>query len=104
MYECIPIIAKEMYWVLEGKNICIIMENEGAINFLMQKLFRKPQRSIIHLDEIGSFVWQKIDGKTTVAEIAQDLKINFGERVMPVDKKLKKFLSLLKEYKFIKFK
>ena len=74
------------------------------MNFLMQKIFHKPKRSIIHLDEIGSFVWKAIDGTKTTDEIATELSENFGKKVAPVSERLEKYFKILSEYKFITLK
>ena len=38
----------------------------------------------IKLDDIGSWVWQNIDGKSSVAKLEDGLEQAFGKRVEPV--------------------
>lgn len=81
----------------------IFVENRGFFNFLMQKLLKKPRFSQVHLDEIGSFVWQKIDGKRTVKQIADLLGEHFGNAVNPLYPRCATYISMLKKYGFIDF-
>ena len=97
----VPKIAENLYWIIENNEVNIIMENRGIMNFLMQKLLHKPKTSIIHLDEIGSFIWQRIDGIKTTEEIATDLERKFGEKATPIRERLEKYFNILREYNFI---
>ncbi|MBO8130674.1 MAG: PqqD family protein [Candidatus Marinimicrobia bacterium] len=57
----------------------------------------------IHLDEVGSLAWIKIDGKKNAAEIADELYEYFGQKVEPRYQRLGTFLFILKKNKFIDF-
>ncbi len=97
----VPKIAQTLCWVIDNEKINIIVENKGIMNFLMQKLLKKPKKTTIHLDEIGSFIWQRIDGVKTLEEIAKELENNFGKSVYPLNERIKKYFNTLREYKFI---
>ena len=97
----VPKIAKDLCWTIENDMVNIIMITKGTMNFLLQKIMRKPKKSIIHLDEIGSFIWKKIDGNKTTDEIAQELEKKFGKNAAPVRQRLEKYFKTLCEYKFI---
>ena len=97
----VPKIAQNLCWVIDNEKINIIVENKGIMNFLMQKLLKKPKKTTIHLDEIGSFIWQRIDGVKTLEEIAKELENNFGKSVYPLNERIKKYFNTLREYKFI---
>lgn len=99
----IPEISKKVSWCINDGKVLINMKNEGLINFFMQKIFHKPKTTVIHLDEIGSFIWQRIDGKNTLHQIAKELKDNFGESISPLYERLYKYFDILSEYKFIIF-
>ena len=58
----------------------------------------------INLDDYGSAVWRIIDGKLTVGEIGEQLKIQFGETVDPLYPRLAHFLRILEGQKAIEFK
>lgn len=64
----------------------------GPLARWLQPLLRRPFLRV-HLDEVGSFVWARCDGQSTVAEIAQALAERFGERVSPARDRLSLFLS-----------
>ena len=67
---------------------------------LVQPRLKRPYYKI-HLDEIGTFVWDRIDGETTVGAIADAAKEHFGEKIEPVYDRLKQFLYQLESGKFI---
>lgn len=97
----VPKISQKLCWTNENGQINIIMKNKGIMNFLLQKIMNKPQKTIVSLDETGSFIWKKIDGKKTIEEIALEVEKKFGNAAMPVYERLNKYLSILCEYKFI---
>ena len=78
-------------------------KNEGFVNRLAQKLFKKPPVSYIHLDENGSFIWLRLDGETTVEEIGVAVKEKFKEAAEPLYPRLTKYLSILESYGFIEW-
>jgi len=55
------------------------------------------------LDEFGSEVWRQMNGKRNVNEIADNLKLKFGEKIEPVNERLTKFLTQIHRYKFISY-
>jgi hypothetical protein len=57
----------------------------------------------IKLDEIGSAVWNEIDGKKKVGEIADILEKKYGEKIQPIEERLSKFFTQLKLHQFIDF-
>lgn len=99
----IPEISKTTYWCTKDNLVIITMKNRGIINFLMQKIFHKPKTTTIYLDKIGSFIWQEIDGKKTIYQIAKKLKNEFGESINPLYERLLKYFEILSEYKFVVF-
>lgn len=57
----------------------------------------------IELDDVGTAVWEACDGKTTVAEIAENLSVRFGDRVEPLYDRLAIFFQQLQRNKFIRW-
>lgn len=47
----------------------------------------------IRLDEVGTFIWKACDGETSLTEIADRLRAEFGERVEPADERLARFVQ-----------
>ncbi|GAB4370150.1 MAG: PqqD family protein [Calditrichia bacterium] len=72
-------------------------------NRLMDKLLPRPQQPAgrIKLDEIGTFVWEMCDGKSTIKEICTALEKKFGERVKPAEERTVVFLQQMYKEKFI---
>ena len=58
----------------------------------------------IKLDDIGTLVWKRCDGKTTAAEIADELRIQFGDRVEPAEDRLSRFVSQMLRARMIEVK
>jgi hypothetical protein len=50
----------------------------------------------IRLDELGGFVWRRLDGVRTVAEIAQRLREEFGEAVEPAEERTGQLIWVLR--------
>jgi hypothetical protein len=67
---------------------------------LLQPRLGRPHFKV-HLDEIGTFFWDRIDGETTVGAMADAAREHFGETIEPVYDRLKKFLYQLEAGKFI---
>ncbi len=84
--------------------VTLEIENKGLANKIAQMILKKPKVSYIHLDEFGSFVWKRIDGKKNVYDIGKRVEENFGEKANPLYERLAKFVQILKSYNFINFK
>jgi hypothetical protein len=59
-------------------------------------LFHVLSARRIRLDAIGSFVWRQLDGQQTVAEIAQKLRAEFGDKVEPAEGRLGHMVRVLR--------
>ena len=64
----------------------------GRLGRKLEKWLRAPSHEV-HLDDIGTFVWQRCDGATRVGSIAEAMREHFGERVEPVEDRLVLFLQ-----------
>ncbi len=49
----------------------------------------------VKLDTLGSFVWLNCDGQTTVRELAEKLKKQFGDAAEPADERVARFIQQL---------
>lgn len=85
----------------ENGSITLLQENRGVFNTLAQKLLKKPRVSKIHMEEMGSFIWPLIDGKTSVYEIGQKVKERFGDSAEPLYERLSVYMKQLEDYNFI---
>lgn len=61
----------------------------------------KSKHFHVQLDEIGSFVWQRIDGQATVADIVEAMEDHFGDKVAPAIDRLDMFLRELRRGKML---
>lgn len=68
---------------------------------ILPKLKRPHYR--VSLDEIGSWVWRRCDGTTTVKQIGRGLSEQFGDEVEPVYDRLALFFRQMEEHSFIVF-
>jgi hypothetical protein len=59
-----------------------------GVRGLLDRFFHRMSASRIRLDEVGSVAWRALDGSRTVAEIAELLREEFGEKVDPADRRL----------------
>ncbi len=64
----------------------------GLLGRWLQPLLRRPYLRV-HLDEVGSFIWDCCNGTATVAEIGAALAEKFGERVAPAAQRLSIFIG-----------
>lgn len=55
----------------------------------------------LSLDQLGTFAWQRFDGQTEVATIADSLRQQFGEKVEPIYDRLGLFIKQLLRAKMI---
>lgn len=101
----VPQIPEGLNWNKDENNLVTLeVENKGVFNKIAQKLFKKPKISYVHLDELGSFVWLLIDGKSNITEISVPVKEHFGDKAEPLYEKLAKYFQILNSYNFIVLK
>ena len=101
----IPVVNERLsYKVNEEGIVTLEQENTGFMNRIAQKLFKRPKISYIHLDELGSFIWQLIDGETTILAMGEPVKERFGEKAEPLYPRLAKYISILESYGFVTLK
>lgn len=103
--EKIPLRSERVDWKTEKDgSITLLIENTGWANRIAQKLFGKPKVSFVHLDEMGSFLWPKLNGEMSIIELGEITKEKFGEKAEPLYERLARYLEILKSYNFIDFK
>jgi len=76
-------------------------------NRFMKKIALKLGRSefiTIHLDALGSEVWDRIDGSHTVEQIGESVKKENEGFTHQLYERLAHFLSSLSKHQFIRFK
>ncbi len=94
-----PVITQ--WQTSEDGIVTLMVENKGAFHKVAQVLFRKPKKTQVHLDGMGSFIWPHLDGKKTVGDIAQLVKTQFGEAAEPLYPRIVKYFQILQSYQFV---
>lgn len=104
--DFVPGINPQNTWDQDEKTgiVTIHMENRGLYHWIAQRLFRSPRVSHISLDEYGSFLWQKIDGTRSVGDLADALRIQFGEDAEPIYDRLVHYMKILYNNRFILYR
>ncbi len=72
----------------------------GARRVLDRFLHRMSAKRI-RLDDVGSFSWIHLDGERTVAEVADLLRSEFGDRVDPAEERLGHLVRLMRQEGFL---
>ena len=90
-------------WELDADERVVLLKprfkNRWAEKVFVPKLTSRYIK--ITLDQYGSWVWQRIDGKTTVHQLGDKLVQEFGEKIQPVYERLGLFIKLLARNRFI---
>ncbi|NLY43508.1 MAG: PqqD family protein [Clostridiaceae bacterium] len=79
----------------------IIIRREKLLDRIVRVFIPTPRVMRIHLDPMGSCVWEAIDGIKNVKEIGEVLKERFGENAEPLYERLITYISILRNNKFI---
>jgi hypothetical protein len=86
----------------EGGAVLLVPRfRRGPLARWLQPRLRRPYMRV-KLDEIGSFAWRMMDGKTRLETIAEAMQGHFGERVEPAANRLKSFYTILYKDGFVK--
>ena len=102
LLEKIP-VRNVSEWTVDEKGIVTLnIHNKGVFNKIAQKLFKKPEISYVHLDEMGSFIWPIIDGKTNIIDLGKQVDAHFGDNAHPLYERLAKYIKILESYGFVK--
>ena len=91
-------LKKKFKWRTDEHGVVTLeIENKG----FFKRILGLPLVSMVCLDELGSFVWQQIDGNINIEEIGRRVEERFGERSNPVYERLMKYFKILRSYHFI---
>jgi len=104
LLELIPV--KNMQWEKKEDGLIVLLKPKFKHPFFKKHILPRLKYPFykVKLDDVGSFVWERCDGKKTVKEIAHGLKEEFGEKVEPLYNRLALFLQNLEKNRFIYFK
>lgn len=103
MYDLIPHSMVQSETTPDGQIILLKpkFKNAFLVKHLMPRLKRPYFR--IHLDEIGTATWQKIDGRRSAGLIAEEINRERGATVEPMFERISLFLHRLQKGDLIEF-
>lgn len=102
--DYVPVISDKHKWEADEEgNVTIFIENKGIFNWLAQKLLKKPKVSQLHLERFGSYIFPLIDGKASIYEIGQKVKVHFGDEAEPLYPRLTEYIKMLHDYGFVNY-
>ena len=99
--DIVPRLNSDIHYFTNNEKIIIFVKNKGVFNKTAQLFFGRPRVSKIYLDEKGSLIWNLIDGKNSIYDIANNIKAVYGESIEPLYPRLFKYMSMLNNCKFI---
>ena len=103
--EVVPVKNPEINFTTDDNGIVTLeIENKGLMNRVFQKLLKKPKITYIHMEELGSFVWQIIDGESDITALGKKVEEHFGDKANPLYERLSQYVKILESYKFITLK
>ncbi len=101
IFQCIPTRTLEWKSSDDGRVILFVpkFRNRFAAKYLLPML---PKPNIhLHLDPLGSFVWQNCDGEQSVMRISRQLRTEFGALAEPAEERTSRFIRILIKERFI---
>ena len=95
--DYIPKKSDKIQWKeLDNGLIQIIKPRNSLLDKAVRKLFFTPDKFVVDLDEMGSFIWKSIDGENNIYEISLLLKDEFKEKAEPLYERLIQYMNILK--------
>ena len=101
LLELVP-HRKADFEVADKGNVVVIVPKFQRKPFNRLLLYMKRPNIRVNLDDIGSFIWLRCDGRTNVAEICDGLEKAFGNRVEPVRDRVDLFFRELRRISLIR--
>lgn len=96
--------VRNMDWETGANGLAVLLvpkfQNRYLAKWLTPRLSKPNFR--VKLDAYGSFVWSQCDGNTTVAEMAEKMREQFGEKAEPLYDRIAKFLQRLEREDFLR--
>ena len=88
----------------EGKVVVLRPRpNTRGLRGLLDSFFHRMSANRIRLDDVGTFAWHSLDGKRTVAEIAELLRGEFGEEVDPAEHRLGYLIQVMRKEGLLRY-
>ncbi|PID62121.1 MAG: PqqD family protein [Ignavibacteriae bacterium] len=87
---------------INNELVTVLFQKEQK-GFIEKKLFPKlkPKTNKIDLDEIGSFIWLRIDGENNISEITKIAEEHFQDKISPAKERVELFFQQMFRNKLI---
>ena len=97
---------REVLWEEDGGGLVTLVPERPKVRGLRSlgrwlRYVMAPPR--IRLDDVGSYAWLRLDGRTTVGGVAEKVREQFGDRVEPVEQRLGQLVRLLRHERFVSY-
>lgn len=100
--DFIPKKLEKVHWQETDQGLIqLIIYRDGLFDRIIRKLFFTPDKYVVDLDEMGSFIWKQIDGERNIYQIALLVKDEFEEVAEPLYERLIQYINILKNNKFV---
>ncbi len=100
----IPVRTSVPFHHVEGRLQFLIPRFKSRPGKLFGKLLRASENIHVTLDDVGTFIWDQIDGVRNVEKIGVKMEEKFGDRVAPTYERLGLFLLSFEKRGFITFR
>lgn len=99
--HCCP--EQAVGWEPAGELVVVLRPRfmSGPLAWWLQPRLRRPHFKV-RLDAVGTFVWSRCDGKTTVGQLVAAMQQHFGESFEQTEQRLQRFLFELERGKMIR--
>ena len=103
--KAFPLRNQLITWELDdkGEASLVIPQKEKLWVRLMSKIFMLPDKRVVVLDSIGSFVWEMCDGNHTISQIIKALQKKHKLTRKEAETSLFTFIQQLGKRNFIQF-
>lgn len=102
--DFVPVCNPEFEWNADRDGLVTVhVIHKGICAAVAQKVFHTPRISHIHLDRYGSYLWQQIDGKKDVGQLADAMRDHFGDAAEPLYDRLIQYIQTLRNHRFVFF-
>ncbi|WP_099223164.1 PqqD family protein [Listeria costaricensis] len=103
LLEQIPCLKDALFLRLEEGQLFLIVPRKNPLERLAIKWLKQPSERKIALDQEGSFILQKVDGKRNVFELEQLFNGQFGNEDGMSLARLVRFLQIVDSYGWLKW-
>ena len=105
--DLIPVRLMDDRLTDKGRTDILLPRFKSRFWSQVYKNSKKGEYINMHLDEIGSIIWNSIDGSRSVQTICNEMKEKHPDKLQPAEeteKRVTEFLSLLYREKYISFR